>query len=271
MMRRALVAPRVGELFVDFGGLAMKWCVWAACVGCLAGSCLWAADTNQGAAKSDPRAEALLQEASQTRYTWGPEVVAVSGTIAWEKDGKAGAGTFRSVLRQRGGLTITPEGDTQVPTEVKERVASMIGHRVPPAPGAAERPQPPSVIVVEDDDRGPLILTVGDPMQSTQRVKDGKLVQVNRVMGGRRFTIDVTAFAKAPDNRRVYPAAFTVTWWDAATGKKMEKQSYTTQGFHVVSGQMFPKAEKVVSDKDGKTSILEIRYSDVKFEMASAK
>jgi hypothetical protein len=249
----------------------MKWRMWAACVSCLAGSWLWAADVDQGPAKGDPRAEVLLQKAARTRYTWAPEAVAVSGAITWEKDGKAGAGTFRSVLRQRGGLTITPEGDAQVPTEVKEHVASMIGHRVPPAPGAAERPQPPSVIVVEDDDRGPLILTVGDPLQSTQRVKDGKLVQVNRVMGGRRFTIDVTEFARAPDNQRVYPAAFTVTWWDAATGKRTEKQSYTTQGFHVVSGQMFPRAEKVVSDKEGKTSTLEIRYSNVQFEMASVK
>lgn len=248
----------------------MRWCMLAIGLGCLVGSC-WAAEPKQGAAKGDPRAEALMQEAARTRYTWSPDAVAVSGKIAWEKDGKAGAGTFRSVLRQRGGLTITPEGDTPVPAEVNEHVASMINHRVPPAPGTAERPQPPSVIVIEDDERGPLILTVGDPMQSTQRVKDGKLVQVNRVMGSRRFTIDVSEFAKTPDSLRVYPAAFTVTWWDAATGKKTEKQTFTTQGFEVVGGQMFPRAEKVVSDKDGKTSSLAIKYSDVKFEMTSSK
>jgi hypothetical protein len=121
-------------------------------------------------------------------------------------------------------------------------------------------------IVVEDEDRGPLILTVGDPMQSTQRVKDGKLVQVNRMMGSKRFTIDVTEFEKAPDGQRVYPAAFTVTWWDAATGKKLEKQTYTTQGFYWSDGQMFPKAEKVVSEKDGKTSTLTIQYAEIKFE-----
>jgi hypothetical protein len=144
----------------------------------------------------------------------------------------------------------------------------MIGHRVPPAPGAPERPQPAAVVVVEDDERGPLLLTVGDPMQSTQRVKDGKLVQVNRVMGGKRFTIDVTRFDPAPDGHRFYPADFTVTWWEAATGKKVETQHYTTEGFHVVDGQMFPKAEKVVSEKDGKTTVLVIRYAEIKFEQA---
>jgi hypothetical protein len=246
----------------------MKWCVWAGFF-CLAGSGLQAAGTKQDGAKGDARAAALLQEAARTRYTWSPDVMAVSGKIAWQKDDKSGAGTFRSVLRQRGGLTITPEGEAQVPPDVKDHVASMINHRVPPSAEAAKRPQPPSAIVVEDDERGPLIMTVNDPMQSTQRVKDSKLVQVNRVMGGRRFTIDVTEFQKTPDGHRVYPSAFTVTWWDAATGNRTEKQTYATEGFEVVDGQMFPKAERVVSDKQGKTSTLEIRYSDVRFETAA--
>ena len=246
----------------------MKLHLWMAGFVWLTGTALQAADTKDSA--GDPRAAALMKEASKTRYTWNPEMVAVSGKITWEKDGNAGAGTFRSVLRQRGGLTITADRDTQVPSDVKSHVASMIGHRVPPAPGAAQRPQPASVIVVEDEDRGPLILTVGDAMQSTQRVKDGKLVQVNRVMGGKRFTIDVTEFEKAPDGQRVFPAAFVVTWWDAASGKRVERQNFTTQGFHVVNGQMFPKSEKVVSEKDGKKSTLEIRYADIKFETAQA-
>jgi hypothetical protein len=109
-------------------------------------------------------------------------------------------------------------------------------------------------------------MTVGDRLHSTQRVKDGKLVQVNRTMGGKRFTIDVTEFEKTP-NGRVYPSAFTVTWWDAASGNRTEKQVYSTQGFQEVDGQMFPKAERVASEKDGKTSNLEIRYSNVKFDM----
>jgi hypothetical protein len=86
------------------------------------------------------------------------------------------------------------------------------------------------------------------------------------MMAGKRFTIDVTDFAKAPDGQRVYPAAFTVTWWDASTGKKIEKQHYTTHGFHLADGQMFPKSEKVVSEKDGKRSTLQIKYSDITFE-----
>jgi hypothetical protein len=244
----------------------MKLHVWTVGLVWLAGASLQADDAKQTPSKGDPRAAALMQEAAKTRYTWSPDISAVSGKIAWEKDGRAGAGTFRSILRQRGGLSITADGDEQVPTDVKEHVASMINHRVPPAAGAAERPLPQSVIVVEDEERGPLLLTVGDPMQSTQRIKDGKLVQVNRMMAGKRFTIDVTEFEKAPDGQRVYPAAFTVTWWNAATGKKAERQSYSTQGFHLVDGQMFPKAEKVLSDKDGKTSALEIKYYEIKFE-----
>src|SRR5262249_32605283 len=152
----------------------------------------------------------------KTRYTWSPEITAVSGKFTWDQDGKAGAATFRSALRQRGGLKITEEGNVAIPADVKDHVSSMISHRVSPAPGSPQRPPAPSVIVVEDEDRGPLIMTLGDPMQSTQRVKDGRMVQVNRLMGGKRFTIDVTEFEKSPEGHS-YPSAFTVTWWDPAT------------------------------------------------------
>jgi Protein of unknown function (DUF3386) len=243
----------------------MKLHLWMAGAAFLISGTLQAAEGDKP--KGDPRAAALMEEASKTRYVWSPEVKAVSGEFAWEQDGKSGTGTFHDVLHQRRSLKITGEGGTEVPGDVKEHIGSMIGHRVPPAPGAAARPQRPAVIVVEDDERGPLIMTVGDPMQSTERVKDGKLVQVNRFMGGKRFTIDVTEFDKAPEGR-VYPSAFTVTWWDADTGKRTEKQVYTTQGLDTIDGQLFPKAEKVVSEKDGKTSTLEIRYSNVKFEMS---
>jgi hypothetical protein len=241
----------------------MKTCVWTAGVLFLAANYGLAADT-----KGDPRAAALLKEAAKTRYTWSPDVSGVSGRFTWEQDGKTGAGTFHVQFHKgRAGRNLTAEGNEPLPADVKDHVLSMIMHRTPAAPGAKERPEPDAVIVVEDDERGPLILTMGDPMQSTERVKDGKLVQVNRVMGGKRFTIDVTEFEKTADGERVYPSAFTVTWWDAATGKRTERQHYTTQGFSAIDGQMFPKAEKVVSDKEGKTSTLVLQYSDVKFGM----
>jgi hypothetical protein len=249
----------------------MKPCIGLVGLVCLVGTCLWAADEKPATAKGDQRSASLMKEAAKTRYTWSPEVTAVSGKFAWEKDGKGGVGAFHSELHKRGGFSVSAEGEAQVPEDVIDHISSMINHRVAPAPGKPEPPQPESVILVEDDERGPLVMILGDPMHSSQRVKDGKLVQVNRQMGGKRFTIDVVEFAKSPVAHRVYPSAFTVTWWDAATGKRLEKQSYATQGFHLVDGQMFPKAEKVVSEKGDKPSTLEIQYTDVKFEMKGRK
>jgi hypothetical protein len=243
----------------------MKLHVGIAGVVWLAATSWGIAETKPTAPKGDPRAAALMEAASKTRYTWSQDNTAVSGKIEWDKDGKSGAATFRDVFHQRGGLTFSPEGGGEVPEEVREHVGSMIAHRVPSSPTAAKRPTPASMIVVEDEERGPLIMTVGDPMQSTQRVKDGRMVQVNRVMGGERFTIDVTEFEKSPDSHW-YPSAFTVTWWEAPTGKKVKKQAYSTHGFQVIDGQMFPKEEQVVSEQEGKTSTLKIRYSSVKFE-----
>jgi hypothetical protein len=231
----------------------------------LIGSGLNAQD-KPAAQKGDPRAADLMEQAAKSRYTWSQDFAAVSGKFTWNIDGKSGAGTFHYKLRQKGGPTFTADGGTEIPADVKEHIASMIFHRVPPAAGAARRPQPSYVIVIEDEDRGPLIMTVGDKMHSTQRIKDGRMVQVNRLMEGKRFTIDVREFEKSPDGR-CYPATFTVTYWDADSGKMVENQVHTTEGIELISGQMFPKAEKVVTRKEG-SSTLQIQYSDIKFEMA---
>jgi hypothetical protein len=247
----------------------MKPCILTIGLICLVGPALLASDSKSDKATGDARAQALMEEAARTRYVWSPEIASVSGKFTWALDGQTGEATFRRVLHQKGKTSFVVEGNVPVPQEVKDHIASLISHRTSAPPGAPSKAAPPSVIVVEDDDRGPLIMTVGDPMQSTSRVKDGKMVQVNRTMGGQRFTIDVTEFEKSPDGR-YFSSAFTVTYWDAATGKRVEKQTYSTQGFDVITGQMFPKAEKVSTEKDGKTSTLELKYSGVKFELPDA-
>jgi hypothetical protein len=95
-------------------------------------------EADQPPAKGDPRAAALLEEAAKTRYTWSPEVTAVSGKITWDQDGQAGAATFRSVLHKRSGLKLTSENGAKVPAEVRDHLASLIGHRTPPRSSAAE-------------------------------------------------------------------------------------------------------------------------------------
>ena len=82
----------------------------------------------------------------------------------------------------------------------------------------------------------------------------------------------VASLVFSPDGKLLFGAdgQAVAVLWDAVTGKKVETQHYSTQGFHTVEGQMFPKAEKVISDKDAKTSVLEIKYSDIKIETAPA-
>jgi hypothetical protein len=248
----------------------MKTKTFVSAVILLTGASVGAEQMKPRGPKEDARAAALMQEAAKSRYTWSPDVTVVSFRFTWARDGKSGSGTFRSEIHKRAGSTYSPEGSEALPEEVREHINSMIMHRTPPRHESAQRPAGSFAVLVEGDDRGPLLMTRGDAMLSTQRVKDGRMVQVNRTMGGKRFTIDVTRFEKTSDGR-YYPADFTVTWWDAATGKKLEKQTYSTEGLYSVDGQMFPKAEKVVSDKSGKTSELAIRYSDVKVESGAHK
>jgi hypothetical protein len=218
------------------------------------------------APKGDERAAALMAEATKNRYTWSQNVTGLSGKFVWKSGDKSVEGSFRYSFRKPRGLKLETE-DAEVKEQLQSLLSSRIGHR---SPSDGPSDPVPMIIVVEDDEHGPLIMPVGDALHSTQRVKDGKLVQINRMMGGKRFTIDTTAYEKSSDGR-FFPTAFTVTWWDAKTGKRLEKQLNTTQGFYVVEGQMFPKAEKLVNEKDGKTTTVEIQYSDIKFDLDSGR
>jgi len=218
--------------------------------------------------KGDPRALALMQESHKARYSWSPSVSGVSGKFAFTIDGKAGTGTFDAVLRKRGGITVTVS-DESVKERLEHHIRSLIQHRTPAAAGST-REAIDYVIVVEDEDRGPLIMPLGDALHSTYRVKNGQLVQVNRAMHGVRFSINVQGFEKMADGRQ-WTTGYTVTSWKHDTGARVSHSTTTTDGFHNVGGEMFPKAEKVVLEKGGAAaSTVELKYSDIKFVSAAS-
>lgn len=216
--------------------------------------------------KGDPRAAALMARAHETRYVWGTDITGAAGKFRWTLDGRSGEGAFTADFKKRrGGVQVTVESaDSDAKQKVEQHVRSLIMHRAPqPA-----RPETAFVIVVEDEERGPLIMPLGDAMHSTYRVKDGKLVQVNRTAHGSRFTIDVQAFEQLAEGR-FHTTAYTVTMWDPDTGKRVGRNTFATEGFHNVGGVYFPKREKVAFERDGKTSTLELDYSDIRFETAA--
>ena len=218
----------------------MKRFLWTAGIVCLLGTTLEAADTNPAPAKGDPRAASLLQEASGTRYSWSPDIAAVSGKIAWGA-GRQGRCRNISVRREpqrpdhyhRGRHAGPRRGqgarrlDDQPP-----RAAVSRGRQLPVAGGRHRR---------GGRGRGPLVLTVGDPMHSTQRVKDSRLVQVNRLMGGKLLHHRRHRIEKAPDGHRVFPAAFTVTWWTPPPARRWKRNTTPLRASTWSTVRCFPK------------------------------
>jgi hypothetical protein len=222
--------------------------------------------------KGDPRAAELMRRSEETRYSWPADVARIEGRVEWTVDNASGKAGFSADLRT--GTVEVSHPDEAAARRIQGHLRSLITHRAaPPAPAGDRAAKEPTAyaIVVEDEERGPLIMPVGDPMLSTYRVnKDGLLVQVNRTTPGSRFTIDIKDAARLADGR-YWTTAYTLTRWDPATGKRTGRTVYAAEGFHDVGGRFFPKAEKVESEGDGRTTRMELRFSDIRFTAEPAK
>lgn len=239
----------------SIGTVAMLWLVFAAG---------WAHAADKSTEKAEPpagdaRAAALMAAAAKSRYGWPADVIGLTGKFTWKIDGRTGEGAFAADFGPRPKTAVTV-GDAAVKDEITHHIRSLIMHRAP----TRGRPAPGYAVLVEDEDRGPLIVELNNEMNSAYRVKDGRMVQVNRTVHGLRFTIDVKRFEKMSDGRW-HTTEYVVTSWEPDTGKRVSRREFTTLGFQNGDGPAFPKAERVVTHKDGKSSTLELEYSDVKF------
>lgn len=167
-----------------------------------------------------PSANELLKRARQSRSTW-ENFPGFHARLSVNTAGYQGTGR----------LTIDSAGDVKLSEfppgldekQVKGYFESLAQHRLadPAAEdeveyAADQKPHP----------LGPLITFVGDEkLQSSYRIRDNVVTQVNRVMGDTRFTIDVLDVYRDPRGRYV-PELFTVSFWDKNSGALTRSETH---------------------------------------------
>lgn len=92
------------------------------------------------------------------------------------------------------------------------------------------------------------LVELEDAMRSTFRVRDRRLEQISRSHGGSRFTIVIQERASGPDGRSV-SSAFSVFYWDEASGRLTRTDAYTDSHV-VVDGVLLPAARQVATADD---------------------
>jgi len=143
----------------------------------------------------------------------------------------------------------------------KQELASMAGHRWPTP---YEESDGRWTLTIEEETGNPLgrLVTVhDDPFQSSYRLRDGRISQVNRQMGPTRFTISIQRHVPTPDGR-VLPAEFTVTYWDVDTGRLTRADAYTDR-YVEVDGVSVPRSRWVLTATDDGFTVRELTLSNI--------
>lgn len=200
----------------------------------------------------------LLGEAHASAYRFPAEFAGFSAAVSM-----AGAGWQAS-----GWVTACGPASVEVSVDAPEaeqawaakELTSMVAHRWHQPYDAGDGRHPKETDGDDTHPLGRLVRLVGDPYSSSYRVLDGHVSVVERHMGPMRFAIVVHQRAPAPD-RRALPAAFTVTYWNAATGALTRTDAYR-DAYTDVDGVLLPASRRVVIASDDGLVARELRLSD---------
>lgn len=199
-----------------------------------------------GDASNDPAAHAALREAHAAGYKFPDGFAGFTATITFIHDGEAVSG--RVTVKAPREIEFDIAADEAALGWLRHEVGSMAGHRWPSPYEASDGRW---TLTLDDDADHPLGQTVkvhDDPFDSSYRLRDGHISQVNRQMGGTRFTITILEHQTAVDGR-VLPSLFTVAYWDTAEGRLSRADAYSDR-YAVVAGTSLPVGRRVVTSSD---------------------
>ena len=162
------------------------------------------------AANSNPDAARLLRRARENRTLW-EHFPGFTADITVKVDDKQETG---AITVKKDGSISTDLKDEKLRDWVDEQVGSVVDHRLPSEP-ESETPR-----FADENTTHPLgrLVQIGDPkFESSYRIRDDVITEVNRRDGDQKFTITVLEIDRNPEGKYL-PRTFNATFWDAKSG-----------------------------------------------------
>lgn len=142
---------------------------------------------------------------------------------------------------------------------LERELASLASHRFhrpcAAGDGRLEKRLPP-------EDGHPLgrLVALEDELDSSYRIGGGLVNEITRTHGSSRFTIVIQGRAKAPGGR-VVSTAFTVSFWDTASGRLVRSDAYTDE--HVELDELLlPRLRRVATATDEGLVVRDIELAE---------
>jgi hypothetical protein len=162
-------------------------------------------------------------------------------------DGRSSEGSMSAPTG--GPVRVTLPDDAPGRDWAVEELRSMVVHRSPRSYDDFDGRWVKRFAEGTEDSLEPVIV-MDDPMDSSYKLRDGRIAQITRCDGGTRFTISILDERRAAAGG-VVAAQFLVSWWAPDSGRLVRAAAYRDD--HIESGGLLlPSSRTVVStDDDG--------------------
>ncbi|RYX83134.1 DUF3386 family protein [bacterium] len=218
----------------------------------------------KGNPNADPKAYALLEAAHNNRQVMPVDFAGFEADLLYV-DGDTSK-TGKIVYQRQGDTKITVDGLSADDNDwLQDKVLNLVGHRRGGTFAQGDGKNP--LTLGNTNSFGQLIL-LNDRMKSEYRVKDGKVTEVTRTMGGQKFTITVLDSMNA-DAGKYLANHFVVSYRDEKTGALKEVEGYRDT-YAQIDGVWLPTGRTVYDLADEVTPrVRTFRLRNIKFLKAT--
>lgn len=209
---------------------------------------------------NQPPAHAALQAAHEGGYRFPAGFAGFSADVQVERDGAVQTG--RVTLRSPREIEIDLAADEETLGWLRQELGSMAGHRWPTPYAESDGRWTLTLEEGEGHPQGDLVRVHDDPFNSSYRLRDGRIAQVNRQMGPTRFSINIHRHTETADGRTL-PEVFTVAFWDTAQGRLSRTDEYLDR-YVEVDGVQLPAERRILRVDDDGISVRKLTLSGQK-------
>jgi hypothetical protein len=194
------------------------------------------------AKQADPAAWNLLKSAREAREVFPDSLVLFSAEIVFNDNGRETKG--KVAYEPARGAQLTIDGlDVEARDWLADQVNSLLAHRRNSDFSKADGRNP---ITFAADDRSPLgrRVELHDRMESSYRIKNNQVVEVDRTIEGEHFVITVLETTPT-EGGKFLPRHFTVTYFDAKTGAVKRNDAYSDE-YRKAGSVWVPASRRIV-------------------------
>ncbi len=218
---------------------------------------LYQREEHKTTVQDDPNARALLRKAFDKTARWQPDFKGFSADLSVNVDGK----------EYKGSVTVKGPKDVTVTLpdpELQKWAANQIGmiavHR---GPRSFDESDGKHALTLGDDaihPLGPSLHIHGDGMQSSYRIKDDRITQINRRMPFIGFTINVEDSALTADQKYL-TTRYTVYYFSPKDGSLTNVESFRDTHTRVGASDL-PATRRIISYENGTVAVKSLSFAN---------